>query len=110
MVTRYRLGPAIAETGFHPLDGARFLTEQVVPKEVTPMVAWHTRAGFEAAERGLLDQLDLIAQPDPIELDALTMIDLAIGPDGSPIMHVARIAEILPTSGGPRVLRSVAVP
>lgn len=88
-------GHAIAHTGFHPLDGARFLTEQGAPPEVARLVAWHTGAGFEAQERGLFDDLEAFAQPPANELDALTMIDLATSPTGEPVLDVKRIAEIL---------------
>lgn len=87
--------PAIAHTGFHPLDGARFLVEQGAPREVVRLAAWHTGAGFEAQERGLLGDLDAFAQPQAEELDALTMIDLATSPTGEPVLDVKRIAEIL---------------
>ncbi|WP_029210999.1 HD domain-containing protein [Arsenicicoccus bolidensis] len=88
-------GPAIAHTGFHPLDGARFLIEHGAPRDVVRLVAWHTGAGFEAQERGLLDDLGGFAQPSVDELDALTMIDLATSPTGEPLLDVKRIAEIL---------------
>lgn len=88
-------GPAIAHTGFHPLDGARFLITHGAPAEVIRLVAWHTGAGFEAQERGLLGDLDAFAQPLADELDALTMIDLATSPTGEPVLDVKRIAEIL---------------
>lgn len=92
-------GPEIAVTGFHPLDGARFLISQGVPGEVVRLVAWHTGAGYEASERGLLGQLEEIAQPAPAELDALTMIDLGTGPRGEAVLDVDRIAEILSRYG-----------
>lgn len=88
-------GRSIASSGFHPLDGARFLAERGAPKEVIQLVAWHTGAGFEAQERGLLGDLDAFAKPPADELDALTMIDLATSPTGEPILDVERIAEIL---------------
>lgn len=88
-------GHAIAHTGFHPLDGARFLAEHGAPREVIRLVAWHTGAGFEAQERGLLSDLDAFAQPSADELDALTMIDLSTSPTGEPVLDVKRIAEIL---------------
>lgn len=88
-------GQTIAHTGFHTLDGARFLAEQETPKEIVRLVAWHTGAGFEAQERGLLGDLDDFAQPPATELDALTMIDLATSPTGEQVLDVQRIAEIL---------------
>lgn len=88
-------GHAIAHTGFHPLDGARYLTEHGVSAGLAQLVAWHTGAGFEAQRRGLLVHLHDFAQPPADELDALTMIDLATSPTGEPVLDVERIAEIL---------------
>lgn len=82
-------------TGFHPLDGARFLRDQCTPAEVVRLVAWHTGAKFEAEERGLVHEMAEFGQPDPHALDLLTMIDLAVSPMGEPILDVDRIAEIL---------------
>src|SRR5687768_5402218 len=49
--------PPLIESGFHPLDGALFLTAQGFPVEVVSLVAFHTGAEFEADERGLMDAL-----------------------------------------------------
>jgi hypothetical protein len=87
--------PSIADSGFHPLDGATFLTTLGVPHEIVDLVAFHTGALYEAEERGLAGQLAAFAQPAADDLDVLTMIDLATAPDGSPTLDVDRIAEIL---------------
>ncbi len=89
-------GPKAKASGFHPLDGARFLRDEAgVADEVVRLVAWHTGAAFEAEERGLAEELAEFGQPDPQALDVLTMIDLAVSPTGEPILDVDRIAEIL---------------
>ncbi|MEU5161786.1 HD domain-containing protein [Streptomyces sp. NPDC020875] len=49
--------PAIAATGFHPLDGARFLRhEEGADERVVCLVAHHSCAVLEAEERGLRDE------------------------------------------------------
>jgi putative nucleotidyltransferase with HDIG domain len=53
----------VASTGFHSLDGARWLRDHDWPIEVCRLVAWHTAAAVEAALRGL-DQT-LAAEFDP---------------------------------------------
>jgi HD superfamily phosphodiesterase len=49
--------PAIAVTGFHPLDGARWLRSIGFDERVVGLVAHHSCAYLEADERGLLDVL-----------------------------------------------------
>src|SRR5215217_3329337 len=47
----------IGHTGFHPLDGARFLRAREWPAALVNLVAHHSGARFEAAERGMSDEL-----------------------------------------------------
>ncbi|MFD6073838.1 HD domain-containing protein, partial [Amycolatopsis lurida] len=49
--------PAIGHTRFHPLDGARYLKGREWPDEVVNLVAHHSGARFEAAERGMTAEL-----------------------------------------------------
>lgn len=88
-------GEQVRSTGFHALDGARFLELAGVDKAIVSLVAFHTGAIYEAAERGLTAELTEFAPPDPDELDVLTMIDLGVGPDGSPVRDAQRLAEVL---------------
>lgn len=88
-------GPAVRLSGFHPLDGAHYLTGLGVPDEVVKLVAWHTGAEFEAETRGLSTELSHFGAPDAQALDLLTMIDLAVSPTGEPILDVDRVAEML---------------
>jgi hypothetical protein len=85
----------LVHTGCHPIDGARFLKSMDVPEAVIGLVAHHTGAAYEARERGLLDQWKELPTPDPEALDVLTMIDLAIGPSGEPLIDVERVSGIL---------------
>ena len=50
--------PELAETGFHPLDGARYLRDVALADPVLcSLVAHHSCAVIEAEERGLADEL-----------------------------------------------------
>lgn len=82
-------------TGFHPLDGARYLADEGAPSEVVALVAHHTGAAYEAQERGLAAELNLMPTPAPDALDALTLLDLVTSPDGRRIDPADRVAEIL---------------
>lgn len=89
--------PPIADTGFHPLDGARQLRRIGAPDQLCRLVAHHTCALFEARLRGL-DQLLLDEFPRPTSsplLDALTYADLTTSPTGADVSVTDRLAEIL---------------
>ncbi|MET8834569.1 HD domain-containing protein [Micromonospora sp. NPDC004540] len=49
--------PAIVDTGFHALDGARWLMRQGFTPRLAGLVANHSCASYEAAERGLAEDL-----------------------------------------------------
>ncbi len=82
-------------TGFHPLDGAKFLALRDAPSEVVSLVAYHTGAEYEAAQRGFASELATIARPSQDNLDALTFVDLTVGPTGERVTVDQRISEIL---------------
>src|SRR5689334_8731928 len=51
--------PVLVDTGFHPLDGARYLrTLGTFSPLVTLLVARHSCSEFEAQQRGLAEDLD----------------------------------------------------
>lgn len=88
--------PAVALTGFHSLDGARYLRGlPEVPQIVCQLVAHHTGAAIEAEERGLPGVADEFGTPPAELLDALTYCDLSTAVDGVPTNVDDRIAEIL---------------
>jgi hypothetical protein len=87
--------PEFFDTGMHALDGARALVRLDLPPSVVALVAHHTGAEFEAAERGLTKELSSLPVPDRDSLDILTLVDLSISPTGQPMSVSARIAEIL---------------
>lgn len=87
--------PPLVQTGFHPLDGARFLEARGFSHRLCALVAQHSGARFEAAERGLTDQLVPYALEDSPVMDALVVADFTTGPQGQPMTYDARISEIL---------------
>ncbi|HZE00498.1 MAG TPA: HD domain-containing protein [Pseudonocardiaceae bacterium] len=91
--------PALAVTGFHPLDGARYLRDRegAVPA-VCALVAHHSGAVVEAAERGLSEPL-LVEFPlnghFGEQIIAITYCDFTTGPRGERLSPEQRITEIL---------------
>lgn len=101
--------PLIRSTGFHPLDGARYLRDVIVADDmVCRLVAHHTGAVIEAAERDIPELIDEFAVPDPELLDALTYCDVTTDPDGCRVGVEERLSEILMRYGNGHVVhRSV---
>ncbi|MFF0448255.1 HD domain-containing protein [Streptomyces sp. NPDC004609] len=89
--------PAVAATGFHPLDGARFLRDQEGANErVVRLVAHHSCALLEAEERGLRQELEVefeLERPDLV--DALLYCDMTTTPDGTQTTPAERLDEIV---------------
>jgi hypothetical protein len=88
--------PEIADTGFHPLDGARYLRDaEGADGMLCRLVAGHSCAMNEAAERGLAGDLAAEFWPARRDLaDALTYCDMTTGPDGQRLPVGQRLAEI----------------
>ena len=88
--------PAIAHSGFHPLDGGRYLRDQGADERVVCLVAHHSCALLEAEERGLRPQLEaeFPLPPEPLR-SALIYCDMTTTPDGTRTTSEARIAEIV---------------
>jgi hypothetical protein len=85
--------PDLAKTGFHPLDGARYVREQG-HEQLARLVAHHSGARIEAQLRGITNYLTEFPFDDS-DLDlALTYCDLTTGPDGSPVTLEGRVSEI----------------
>lgn len=87
--------PAMVETGFHPLDGARYLAGAGFSARLVALVAHHSGARFEAAERGLLAELEEYLCEDSPVMDALIAADLTTGPRGERFSYDERLDEIL---------------
>lgn len=85
----------LVQTGFHPLDGARWLRAQGFEVRVTALVAHHSCALIEADERGLGDQLAAeFAHEASAVSDALWFVDMTTGPDGQDSEVTDRLNEI----------------
>ncbi|WP_433419751.1 HD domain-containing protein [Microtetraspora malaysiensis] len=88
--------PDLVDTGFHPIDGARYLRDTHGADELLcALVAHHTCAAIEAKDRGLLSILEDEFPPQrPDLVEALTFCDVTTSPDGVPVDVEDRIAEI----------------
>jgi hypothetical protein len=88
--------PDLVVTGFHPLDGARYLRdEQHAHAVLCGLVAYHSCAVHEAEDRGLAGELAAEFAPANLLLsDALTYCDMTTTPDGLPVEVESRLSEI----------------
>lgn len=92
--------PGLVETGFHPLDGARYLRARAVSdRRLLTLVAHHSCAVVEAEVRGILSAL---LEEFPLDegdvgdlLESLTYCDMTTDPQGRGTQVGARVAEIL---------------
>jgi hypothetical protein len=89
--------PPIANLDFHPLDGARYLRDDVgADPRVCALVAYHTGGLQGARERGLGDELEgEFSAPPEFLLDAITYCDLTTSPDGNEIDVKERVDDIV---------------
>ncbi|MFD3756735.1 HD domain-containing protein [Streptomyces sp. NPDC058622] len=90
--------PRLAATGFHPLDGARFLRdEHGADDRLVRLVANHSFAQLEAEERGLRETLEaeFPLLDEPVLVDALVYCDMTTTPDGERTTAEDRVAEIV---------------
>ena len=82
-------------TGFHPLDGARFLCRAGADGQVVSLVAYHSCAEIEAGIRGLASVLAAeFAPAHPVLADVLLWCDMTTGPDGDHVSPADQLAEI----------------
>lgn len=87
--------PELQETGFHPLDGARYLESLGAPRRLVCLVAHHSGAVFEAEQRDLAAALAQYEREDGPVLDALICADMTTGPAGQSFDFDERMDEIL---------------
>jgi hypothetical protein len=88
--------PGLATTGFHALDGARYLrdVERTDPL-LYRLVAHHSCAAVEARNRGLAEEFAAEFAPvDGLVADALTYCDMTTGPGGQRVSVDERLSEI----------------
>jgi hypothetical protein len=90
------------QSGFHPLDGARYLTRHTWDDLLSGLVAHHSGARFIAAVRGLDTQLltygDARCWTGRLA-DALTAADQTTGPDGRRMDVDTRLEDMLRRHG-----------
>ena len=86
--------PRIAQTGFHPLDGALYLRSIGMSERVCGLVAHHSEAGMLAAQQGILDLNLQFPRERSLLADALVYADMHSAPDGQMIRAEHRLADI----------------
>ena len=90
--------PSLQKTGFHPLDGAYYLSLQRKDRLVS-LVAYHSEAQFEADLRGLTPELSSFPREYSAVADALTYCDMTTNAIGSRVSFQERIDDILARYG-----------
>ena len=84
----------LTDTGFHPLDGARYLRVMGAPMRLAALVAHHSEAGLLAGAQGVLDQLQEFPREHGPISDALAYADMTAGPTGQRMAVADRLADI----------------
>ncbi|WP_374212734.1 HD domain-containing protein [Frankia sp. CiP3] len=102
--------PSLARLRFHPVDGARYLSQRSdTTLRLCALVAHHSCAWIEAEERGLSGELAPWELEDSPVMDALVFADMTTGPKGQRLTFPERVAEIFSRYGeGSVVQRSIA--
>lgn len=80
-------------TGFHALDGARYLRE-AGEERLAGLVAYHTGSVHEARLRGLEQELGEFDDEHSTVSAALSYCDLVTGPDGQRVTPEARFSDV----------------
>jgi putative nucleotidyltransferase with HDIG domain len=89
----------VKDTGFHPLDGGRYLAARFWPPRVGALVAHHSGSYFQAEARGLDLQLGTFPREQSAVSDALAYADQTVGPTGDRLAIGERIADMLRRHG-----------
>ncbi|MDF1597267.1 MAG: HD domain-containing protein [Acidimicrobiia bacterium] len=85
--------PKLAISGFHPLDGGRYL-RALGHGRLAGLVAYHTGAQHEAKLHGLQQELARFDDEQSLVAAALTYCDLTNGPDGERLTPEQRIIDV----------------
>lgn len=91
--------PSCVDTGFHAVDGARYLARRGWPARLVALVAHHSGARFVADANGAGDALDEFRYERSSVSDALTYADQTSGPAGQSMDFDDRLAEMLRRHG-----------
>lgn len=88
--------PELVGTGFHPLDGARYLRDvHHADPVLCSLVGHHSCAVIEAEERGLAAELSReFPSADSVLNDALAYCDMTTTPSGDMVSVHERLSEI----------------
>lgn len=86
--------PPVAVTGFHPLDGARYLAAEGALPRVIGLVAFHSSAWAEAREFGVAAEMEEFADERSLTRDLLWYCDMTTGPNGADLAFEDRMAEV----------------
>lgn len=95
--------PALAKSGFHPLDGAWYLRKHGYER-LACLVAHHSEACFEAELRHLSEELAAFPREHSAIADALNYCDQLTSPCGTPTTLLERKADILARYGESHVV------
>lgn len=87
------------DTGFHPIDGARYLDQHGLPGRLAALVAHHSGARFVAEVRGLGDAMAAFPYEHSSLADALTYADQTVGPHGVRVALDERLRDMLRRHG-----------
>lgn len=85
--------PSLTITGFHPLDGARYV-RGLAEERIAGLVAHHSGAHVEAELRELRAELAEFPDERSETTAALTYCDMLTGPAGEPVSLEERIADV----------------
>jgi hypothetical protein len=86
--------PDLVYSGFHAIDGARYLRSIGAPDRLVNLVANHSCASVEAELRGLATELAEFEDEKSSVRDALWWADMTTTPDGQPTTLEQRVSEI----------------
>jgi len=89
--------PELRDSGFHPIDGARYLRAEGWT-DIVPYVAHHSQAGLQARLLGL-DMAEFAAIRGFVQ-DIVDYADVRTGPKGERLTPDERLAEILQRHAG----------
>jgi hypothetical protein len=97
--TRHRYAPALRDTGFHPIDSARYLQSIGWPPALCNLVAHHSGARFVARVLKLDRELNAYPFSQDAVSDALTVADQTIGLHGEQVTLEERMSDMLHRHG-----------
>lgn len=90
---------ALEDTGFHPIDGARYLQREGWPAQVVNLVAHHSCSRVEAKLRSLTSELAEFEDVPGLYRDVLWASDATTGPDGTRLDVRSRVCEVVERYG-----------